>query len=137
MAGRDGVGLMGRFRGGGGGGATAAAAAAVDLGAPNTRLLNRLNARLAADFEPAGIRYKRRLGQGGYGAVFLFEMVAERGVSHSVVVKASTREMLINADPFEDELANLNVSCDNGPRTVKRTPLLAIVPALECRVCMY
>ncbi|CAN8105498.1 unnamed protein product [Discula destructiva] len=44
---------------------------------------------LAEDFEPAGLKFKRMLGQGGQGAVYLFEIVAEKGMNVPVVVKGT------------------------------------------------
>lgn len=72
---------------------------------------DRLTTKLVGKFQPAGIQFKRRLGQGGFGAVFLFEMVGEKGVIHPVVVKGSTRELRDGPDAFSGELENINVSC--------------------------
>lgn len=74
------------------------------------RKMDRLNAHLVSDFAPAGIRFKRRLGQGGFGAVFLFEMMGEKDSTYPIVVKGSTREMLDDSDALGDEINNLNVS---------------------------
>lgn len=50
-----------------------------------------LQRQLAVGFTPAGWKFKRRLGMGGFGAVFLFEMVGENGLKVPVVVKGSIR----------------------------------------------
>lgn len=81
---------------------------------------DRLTTRLVGRFQPAGLQFKRRLGQGGFGAVFLFEMVGDKGVTYPIVVKASTREARDGEDAFRDELRNLNVSCRKGPQTRTR-----------------
>ncbi|KAJ4403108.1 hypothetical protein N0V82_010703 [Gnomoniopsis sp. IMI 355080] len=88
-------GLIDRFRG-------------RDLEGYTRRKVNGLEARLVKDFEPTGIRFKRRLGQGGFGAVFLFEMMGGKGSSWPIVVKGSTRELLDDSDGLGDEIDNLN-----------------------------
>lgn len=77
---------------------------------------DRLTTKLMGQFQPAGIQVKRRLGQGGFGAVFLFEMVGEKGVTYPVVVKGSTRELRDDPEAFSGELENINVSCKDVSR---------------------
>lgn len=72
---------------------------------------DRLTTKLTGQFHPAGIQFKRRLGQGGFGAVYLFEMVGEKGVTYPIVVKGSTRELRDGPEAFSGELENINVSC--------------------------
>lgn len=50
-----------------------------------------LQRQIAAEFKPAGWKFKRMLGMGGYGAVFLLEMVGENGLKIPVVVKGSIK----------------------------------------------
>lgn len=46
-----------------------------------------LRREIGKQFEVAGWRFRRRLGVGGFGAVFLFELVSETGQRLPVVVK--------------------------------------------------
>lgn len=82
---------------------------------------DRLTTKLVSKFQPAGIQFKRRLGQGGFGAVFLFEMVGEKGVTYPIVVKGSTRELRDGSEAFSGELENINVSL------LKSTDLVSLI----------
>lgn len=55
-------------------------------------------------------KFKKLLGMGGQGAVFLFEMVGEDGTKVPVVVKGSIRHDRDGNDPFTEEKENLVVS---------------------------
>lgn len=61
--------------------------------------------RMERRFVPAGFKFKRRLGMGGCGAVYLFEMVGEGGVRKSVVVKGSI--VVDDREGMRDEKGNM------------------------------
>lgn len=62
--------------------------------------------RLGPDFQVAGWKFKRRLGMGGFGAVFLFDLISERGQRLPVVVKGG----LGGGDSLYREIENIAVS---------------------------
>lgn len=73
-------------------------------------MIQRLAERLADQFEPAGLRFKRLLGMGGFGAVFLFELVGQKGKNIPIVIKGSLKPPPNDHQAFLNEINHLAVS---------------------------
>lgn len=65
---------------------------------------------IAADFQPAGFTFRKRLGVGGQGAVYLLDMVADDGRRIPIVAKACVGRDTDNADALKEEKEAMMVS---------------------------
>lgn len=79
------------------------------------KVTRNLGRALADGFKPAGWAFKRILGAGGYGVVFLFEMVGQDGERIPVVVKGSLRKGPDGIASMKKEAENIVVSILVGP----------------------
>ena len=73
------------------------------------RAADRVGKLLKSDFRPARFKFRRRLGYGGFGAAFLFEMRDKRGWVIPIVVKADISGMRRDKG-MESEKENFVVS---------------------------
>lgn len=65
---------------------------------------------LRDDFRPARFKFRKRLGFGGFGAAFLFDMQSEKGEVVPIVVKASISQRRSRSKEMQEEKDNFIVS---------------------------
>lgn len=77
---------------------------------PKERLAEMLEEPLAAIVEPAGCRFRKRLGVGGQGAVFLIDLVGQDGRKIPIVAKACVGRNIGQDDALRQEKEAMMVS---------------------------